>query len=80
MLSGFRRRRIERIQSYLRESLNTMASKLGEMQAQLLRLDVLGDRLAKLAGLKPQEFIFEPRPPAVALYRTPAARALAASS
>jgi murein DD-endopeptidase MepM/ murein hydrolase activator NlpD len=29
--------------------------KLGEMQAHMLRLDGLGERLAKVAGLKPQE-------------------------
>jgi hypothetical protein len=51
------------MQAYLRESLNTMASKLGELQARLVRLDALGDRLTKVAGLKPQEFMFD-RPPA----------------
>ena len=50
-------------QSYLRESLNTMAARLGEMQAKLLRLDSLGDRLSKLAGLNPKEFMFD-QPPA----------------
>jgi murein DD-endopeptidase MepM/ murein hydrolase activator NlpD len=52
----------ERTQSYLRESLNTMASKLGELQARLVRLDALGDRLSKIAGLKPQEFMFDRLP------------------
>jgi murein DD-endopeptidase MepM/ murein hydrolase activator NlpD len=36
---------------------------LGQMQAQLLRLDGLGSRLAKLTGMKPQEFSFG-QPPA----------------
>src|SRR5258706_11243275 len=49
-------------QSYLRENLNAMASKLGQMQAQLLRLDTLGERLAKSAGFKPQEFMFDQAP------------------
>lgn len=49
-------------QSYLRESLNTMAARLGEMQAKLLRLDTLGERLTKLAGIKPQEFMFDQTP------------------
>ena len=52
----------EKAQSYLRENLNAMASKLGEMQAQLLRLDTLGERLAKTAGFKPQEFMFDQSP------------------
>jgi murein DD-endopeptidase MepM/ murein hydrolase activator NlpD len=52
----------EKVQSYLRENLNTMAAKLGQMQAQLLRLDTLGERLAKTAGFKPQEFMFDQPP------------------
>jgi murein DD-endopeptidase MepM/ murein hydrolase activator NlpD len=48
----------ERAQSYLRENLNAMAVKLGEMQAQLVRLDTVGERLAKLAGFKPQDLMF----------------------
>lgn len=50
-------------QVYLRKSLDTMAIRLGQMQAQLLRLDGLGARLAKLTGMKPQEFSFG-QPPA----------------
>lgn len=52
----------EKSQTYLRENLNAMATKLGQMQAQLLRLDTLGERLAKTAGFKPQEFLFEQEP------------------
>lgn len=40
---------------FVRENLSAMAIKLGQMQAQLLRLDSLGERLAALAGIKPQE-------------------------
>jgi murein DD-endopeptidase MepM/ murein hydrolase activator NlpD len=43
---------------FLRENLNAMAVKVGQMQAQLMRLDALGERLSGLAGLKPQEFRF----------------------
>ncbi len=52
----------EKTQSYLRENLNALASKLGQMQAQLLRLDTLGERLAKTAGFKPQDFMFDQAP------------------
>lgn len=45
----------QRSKSYVRENLNAMAVKLGEMQAQLLRLDSIGERLAGMAGIKPQE-------------------------
>lgn len=40
---------------FVRENLNAMAVRLGQMQAQLLRLDSMGERLAGLAGVKPQE-------------------------
>ena len=35
----------------VRENINSMAVKLGEMQAELMRLDSLGDRISKLTGL-----------------------------
>ena len=41
---------------FMRENLNAMAVKLGQMQAQLVRLDALGERLSALAGVKPNEF------------------------
>ena len=49
-------------ESYMRDNLNAMAQRLGQMQAQLLRLDTLGERLAKLAGFKPQDFQFNEVP------------------
>src|SRR3990172_12990417 len=52
----------EKTESYLHDSLNALASKLGEMQAQMLRLDTLGERLARTAGFKPQEFMFDQAP------------------
>ena len=45
----------QRSKDFVRENLNAMAVKLGEMQAQLLRLDTIGERLAGMAGVKPQE-------------------------
>ncbi|MGH8728174.1 MAG: M23 family metallopeptidase [Burkholderiales bacterium] len=38
------------------ESLDAVAIKLGQIEAQLMRLDNLGQRLAKVAGFKPQDF------------------------
>ena len=35
--------------------LNAMALRLGELQARMMRLDGLGEHLAKVAGLNPQE-------------------------
>ena len=44
-----------RVQERVQGHLNAMAIRLGELQAQMLRLEGLGERLAKTAGLKPQE-------------------------
>ncbi|MFN0040764.1 MAG: M23 family metallopeptidase [Burkholderiales bacterium] len=62
LLESVQAEHTRKTQSYLRESLNTMAARLGEMQAKLLRLDTLGERLTKLAGIKPQEFMFDQTP------------------
>ncbi len=48
---------------YERSSLDTLAIKLGEMQARVQRLDALGGRLVKLAGMKSSDFQFD-QPPA----------------
>lgn len=45
-------------QFYLHSSLDAMAVRVGQMQAQVQRLDALGIRLAKLSGMKPEEFQF----------------------
>lgn len=49
-------------QAHLYDNLNIMAAKLGQMQAQLLRLDALGERLAESTGIQPQEFMFNQTP------------------
>jgi murein DD-endopeptidase MepM/ murein hydrolase activator NlpD len=52
----------EKNRIYLQQSLNAMAMKVGEMQAQMLRVDALGERVAKIAGIKKEEFQFDQRP------------------
>jgi murein DD-endopeptidase MepM/ murein hydrolase activator NlpD len=47
---------------YVKENLAAMAVKIGEMQAQLMRLDALGERVQGLAGVKPEEFNFKEIP------------------
>ncbi|MDA1108157.1 MAG: M23 family metallopeptidase [Proteobacteria bacterium] len=51
-----------RARQFVEQNLNAMAVKLGEMQAQLARLDALGDRLSTMAGIRPQEFRFSEAP------------------
>ena len=55
MVLSDQRKEAERAQVYMEEHLAAMALKVGELQGQLLRLDGLGEKLAKIAGLKPQE-------------------------
>lgn len=47
---------------YMRENLDAMARRLGEMQARLMQIDSLGERLGGLTGLKPQEVRTNPLP------------------
>lgn len=62
LLLDVRNKEKEKEQSFVRENLNAMAVKLGQMQAQLMRLDALGERLSVLSGFKPQEFRFNEQP------------------
>jgi murein DD-endopeptidase MepM/ murein hydrolase activator NlpD len=38
-------------EEYVRDNISSMAVKLGEMQAQVMRLDSLGERISKLVGV-----------------------------
>ena len=40
---------------FMRENLDVMARKLGEMQAKLMQLESLGERVSGLAGVNPNE-------------------------
>ncbi len=62
MLLAANRAEAERGRAFVQQNLNAMAVKLGEMQAQLTRLDALGERLSSIAGLRPQEFRFSEAP------------------
>ena len=50
----------ERSRAFVQQNLNAMAVKVGEMQAQLTRLDALGERLSTLAGVKDIRFTEAP--------------------
>ena len=55
ILLAEQRQEAARMQEKVQGHLSAMAVRLGELQAQMMRLDGLGERLAKAAGLKPQE-------------------------
>jgi murein DD-endopeptidase MepM/ murein hydrolase activator NlpD len=48
----------EKTEAFVRDNLNAMAVKLGEMQAQLVRLDALGERLSTFAGIRTSDLRF----------------------
>ncbi|KXX63642.1 M23 family metallopeptidase [Marichromatium gracile] len=45
------------------DEINALAARLGEMQAELLRLNALGARLVQMSGLDAEEFDFDRPPP-----------------
>jgi murein DD-endopeptidase MepM/ murein hydrolase activator NlpD len=45
----------QRTQDFVRDNLKAIASKVGQLQAQMLHLDSLGERLSTIAGVKPGE-------------------------
>lgn len=63
LLSAVQSEEQQKQQSYVNNGLDAMATRVGQMQAQVQRLDALGARLARLAGMKPDEFKFN-EPPA----------------
>lgn len=56
------RQDIERNERFVRDNVSAMARRVGELQAQMMRLDALGERVAKLAGIRPEEFSFRDLP------------------
>ncbi|MGO4330745.1 M23 family metallopeptidase [Cupriavidus sp. 2TAF22] len=48
--------------AYLRANLNVLAARVGEIQARMVRLDALGERVSGLAGIAPREFNFQQPP------------------
>ena len=49
-----RQRQLQKADEYLRSSMSSMAVKLGEMQAKLLHLDSLSERVSRLSGTAPK--------------------------
>lgn len=45
---------------FMRENLDAMAQKVGEMQAKLIKLEAIGERVSTLAGVKPEDLQLAP--------------------
>ncbi len=62
LVLDIQQRQLARSHADLQANLDAMAVKVGQMQAQVTRLDALGDRLVKLSGVNRQEFRFDQLP------------------
>ena len=62
LISTLTQQKTQAAEKEMREQLNSLAVKLGELQARLMRLDAFGERLGKAAGIKPDEFRFSETP------------------
>jgi murein DD-endopeptidase MepM/ murein hydrolase activator NlpD len=56
------REAIQEARSNAENHLNALAQRLGHLQAQVIRLNALGGRLTRMAGLDPKEFDFSKEP------------------
>lgn len=55
IISAARRDEVKKSEEFIRNNVDQMAKNVGEMQAKLLQLDALGERVSGLAGVKPQD-------------------------
>jgi len=62
LFSSLHQEEMQKTETAMRDNLNSLAVKLGEIQARIMRLDAFGERLAKAAGIKPSEFRFSEPP------------------
>ncbi len=62
LISTLTQQKTQQAEKDMREQMNSLAVKLGELQARLMRLDAFGERLGKAAGVKPAEFRFSETP------------------
>lgn len=62
LVASVARDEVARREQITRDNVASMARKLGEMQAQLMRLDALGERVSRMSGIRPEEFNFKELP------------------
>ena len=62
LLAALHQDDLKRSEAEMKDNMTALAVKVGELQARILRLDAFGERLAKAAGIKREEFRFDEKP------------------
>jgi len=62
LLAALHQDELKRSEDEMKQNLNALAVKVGELQARIMRLDAFGVRLGKAAGIKAEEFRFDEAP------------------
>jgi murein DD-endopeptidase MepM/ murein hydrolase activator NlpD len=62
LLSALHQDDLKRSEAEMKDNLSSLAVKVGELQARILRLDAFGERLAKALNIKREEFRFDEKP------------------
>ena len=62
LMNALHQDELRRSEASMKENLDALAVKVGELQARILRLDAFGERLGKAAGIKGEEFRFDEAP------------------
>lgn len=55
VVAGAQEEESRKTQDMVRDNIKAIASKVGQLQAQLLHLDTMGERLSSVVGIKPSE-------------------------
>jgi murein DD-endopeptidase MepM/ murein hydrolase activator NlpD len=62
LLASLHEDEVKKSEAEMQDNLSSLAVKVGELQARIMRLDAFGERLAKAAGIKREEFRFDEKP------------------
>jgi murein DD-endopeptidase MepM/ murein hydrolase activator NlpD len=62
LLTSLHQDDVRKSEAEMKDNLNALAVRVGELQARIMRLDAFGERLAKAAGIKRDEFRFDEKP------------------
>jgi murein DD-endopeptidase MepM/ murein hydrolase activator NlpD len=62
LVTALHEEELRKTEAEMKDNMSALAVKVGELQARILRLDAFGERLAKAANLKREEFRFDEKP------------------